>query len=194
MKRTITSIILLVCIFILCGCNSKVEDNNEDKSNSANKDLISKELGIESGVYISIPSWRESSGENYLVLQNSNYFIISVISSESNLEDLYNNEVTSILNTQVDRGKYSKLLGMTTNEIKINKNTSINFNGNIERDSYGTVDKFDVYGYFLNYENKSIIIMSIETNIGGNDLNTQKDKENTNKYVDDIVKSIRSTK
>lgn len=87
--------------------------------------------------------------------------------------------------------KYSSFSPNNYEIVKINgKIEALKFNDNQPVNDYGTETTFSVYGYTFTYNNYSVIVSSIVLN-----SSTDESKiEEMNTYVDEIVKTIRTTK
>lgn len=196
MKKIFLSILMICFLFTLCACNSNNSDINDNKQEVAKKfdDLtMIRMIGSFDDVWIGLPNWREDGSETCTVVEYQNYYIIAVISKEdSSFDELFNNTVKSDLRHFVDRGSYEDFTPETKEEVLLsNRIQTIRFDGTLRLEEYGDKYEYPVYGYYLNFNNYSIMIMSTET---GSFLNSDEQRRVTNKYVDEIIQTIRNSK
>lgn len=198
MKKIFLSILMICCLFTLCACNSNNSDISDNKQEVAKKfdDLtMTRMIGSFDDVWVDLPNWREDGSETCTVAEYQNYYIIAVISKEdSSFDELFNNTVKSDLRHFVDRGSYEDFTPETKEEVLLSNGIqAIRFDGTLRLEDYGDKYEYPSYGYYLNFNNYSIMIMSIETETGSS-LNSDEQRLITNKYVDEIVQTIRNSK
>lgn len=198
MKRILLYVILLGLCFGLSGCGS---NKGEEKTLENNKESVSKyadlsmnrRIGVIDDAWVSLPSWREDGSETCTVVENLNYYILAVISKEDySFEELFNNEVKSSLKHFVDRGTYENFVPDNKSEVTLDNGIkAVKFEGTLSMDSYGDIYNYPTYGYYFKYKDYPVMVMSVETEKGGKDLNNDDERNKTNKYVDEIVETIR---
>lgn len=198
MKKIFLSVLMICCLFTLCSCNSNNSDISDNKQEVAKKfdDLtMTRMIGSFDDVWVDLPNWREDGSETCTVAEYQNYYIIAVISKEdSSFDELFNNTVKSDLRHFVDRGSYEDFTPETKEEVLLSNGIqAIRFDGTLRLEDYGDKYEYPSYGYYLNFNNYSIMIMSIETETGSS-LNSDEQRLITNKYVDEIVQTIRNSK
>lgn len=203
MKKVLLSILTFVLAFTLCACESNSTNENNDSNNQTENNVTKKfedltktrRIGTFDDVWVDLPNWREDGSENSKVIESKNYFIVAVISEENyTFEELFNNKVKSTLKHFVDRGTYEDFQPNTKEEVTLSNGIkATKFEGNLSMDNYGTIHEYPTYGYYFNYNNYPIMIMSVETTISGVDNNSEEQRLNTNKYVDEIVQTIRDS-
>lgn len=123
-----------------------------------------------------------------------NYYIIAMISEENySFNELFNNEAKSDLKHFVERATYEDFIPQKSEEVTLSNGIkSTKFEGTLPVNDYGTPYQYPAYGYYFKFNNYTIMIMSVETDTGS--INNSEEQRNaTNKYVDEIVQTIRNT-
>lgn len=213
---TILVIVLLGTLIFLIGGNKKkdttgnesvdsgknVSTENKNGSYKTFSDLTkTQQIGANNQIWVDVPSWRLDFDSNSFNAESKNYFIIGATSSEIEVSDslketfttLYNSEIKSTLKNNVERATYDDFTPSSSREETLSNGIkALKFEGTQTADVYGTEYSYPIYGYSFNYNNQPIVIMSIVTTIGGENLNTEEQQIETNKYVDEIVQTIRS--
>lgn len=215
MKKALLTVLLGAMVFSFCACgstqndseNSKKTENTQtteskDKTESNQKtpqtfdDLtMPRRVGSFDDVWVDLPSWREDGSETSLIVENMNYYIVMAISEEDySFGELFHNEMAGTLRHFVDKGDYEDFVPDTTEEVTLDNGIkATKFEGTLHMDSYGSLYNYPAYGYYFKYNNYPIMIMSVETSIGGEDKNSEEQRAETNKYVDKIVLTIRDS-
>lgn len=202
MKKILLSALITVIMMVsLCGCsNTQINDTKEENNQKISKkfdDLTrTTRIGSFDDVWVDIPEkGRLEGSETSEVIENMNYYIVMAISKEDySFDELFNNEVKATLKHSVDRGTYEDFTPDTAEEVKLSNGIkATKFEGTLSMDSYGTAYEYPTYGYYFKYNNYPIMIMSVETTIGGASKNSEEQRKTTNKYVDEIVQTIRNT-
>lgn len=198
MKRVLLYLIMFGLCFGLSACGS---NEGEEKTLENNKESVSKyadlnmnrKIGVIDDAWVSLPSWREDGSETCTVVENLNYYILAVISKEDySFEELFNNEVKSSLKHFVDKGTYEDFVPDNKSEVTLDNGIkAVKFDGVLSMDSYGDTYNYPTYGYYFKYNDYPVMVMSVETEKGGKDLNSEDERNKTNKYVDEIVETIR---
>lgn len=203
MKKILLTCFLGSILLTLCACGIKQNDSsnnikkeeNKQETNKKFEDLtITKMIGSFDDVWIDLPDWRENGSETCTVIENMNYYIIAVISNEDySFDELFNNVAKSDLKHFVDRGNYEDFIPDIKEEVTLtNGIEAIKFEGILSMDSYNTLYEYQTYGYYFKFNNYPIMIMSIETAKAGVDKNSEEQRVTTNKYVDEIVQTIKN--
>lgn len=201
-KSLIGAIVAVVAIIVLVFVGIKVfkpqtNDNvNDTKKESSKKydDLtITKRIGSFDDLWIDLPSWREDGSEDCSVAEYLNYYIIAVTSDEcDNFEDLFNNAGKPNLRHFVDRGNYEDFVPETEEEVTLeNGIKATKFEGTLHLEDYGDSYEYPTYGYYLKFNDKPVMVMSVETDTGSVN-NSEEKRLTTNEYVDKVVQTIRS--
>lgn len=199
MKKALLSILLSAMVVLSlssCGKEPAKASNTETPQNSGKKfsDLtIAKEVGSFDDVWVDIPEgWRVDASETSMTLSKMNYFIVMSISREAySFDELYENEMKSTLKHSVDNGSYGAFTP-EAEQVDLNGTAADKFEGTLSMDNYGTPYEYPAYGYFLSYNSYPIMIMSVETKIAGEDKNSEEQRLEANKLVDEIVQTLRS--
>lgn len=203
MKKVLLSILMVGMMFSLCACgNNKEQTNNETDNKTEEKTETNKKfadltrtrrIGVFDDVWADLPSWREDGSETCTVAEWLNYYIIAVISKEDySFEELFNNVAKSDLKHFVDRGTYEDFVPDTSEEITLSNGIkATKFEGTLHLEDYGDVYNYPAYGYYFKFNNHPIMVMSVETSTGSVN-NSEEKRLETNKYVDQIVQTIRS--
>lgn len=202
MKKILLSILMVLLCVSLSGCGSNDSTKNDGTSKVENKgentkkyaDLtMTRRIGVIDDVWIDLPNWREDGNETCTVVEYLNYYIIAAISKEDfDFDELFNNEVKPSLKHFVDRGTYDDFVPDKKEEVVLNNGIkAFKFEGTLTMDSYGDKYNYPAYGYYFKYNNYPVIVMSVETEKGGKDLNSEDERNKTNKYVDQVVETIR---
>lgn len=181
-------ITLLLITIILCGCTKKEEEKEIFKK----FDHLTEEQSISktNDLFIDLPDWSRNYGENYFALENEDYFIVGLTNDENlTFDELYNQKIKDILKITVNYGNYDEFTFNKKEEIKINDYIpSTKFEGTLKMNTNKKTYDYKTYGYYMNYNNKTIVVMSIETN------NNETKRKEIIKYVDEIVQTIRKNK
>lgn len=203
MKKVLLSILMVGMMFSLCACGNNKEQTNDETNNKTEEktetnkkfaDLtMTRRIGVFDDVWVDLPSWREDGSETCRVAESLNYYIIAVISEEDySFEELFNNVAKSDLKHFVDRGTYEDFVPDTSEEITLSNGIkATKFEGTLHLEDYGDVYNYPAYGYYFKFNNHPIIVMSVETNTGSVN-NSEEKRLETNKYVDQVVQTIRS--
>lgn len=215
MKKALLTVLLGAMVFSFCACGSTKNDSENNEKTENNQTTESKEktksnkntakkfddltrsrmVGSFDDVWVDFPSWREDASETHVTMENLNYYIVIAISEEDySFDELFHNETAVALRSSVDRGDYEDFVPDTTEEVTLDNGIkATKFEGTLHMDSYGTLYNYPAYGYYFKYNNYPIMIMSVETTIGGEKLNSEEQKAETNNYVDQIVLTIRDS-
>lgn len=202
MKKILLSIMMVLLCISLSGCGSNDSTKNDGTSKVGNKgedtkkyaDLtMTRRIGVIDDAWIDLPNWREDGNETCTVAEYLNYYIIAAISKENfDFDELFNNEVKPSLKHFVDKGTYEDFVPDKKEEVVLNNGIkALKFSGILTMDSYGDTYNYPAYGYYFKYNNYPVIVMSLETEKGGKDLNSEDERNKTNKYVDQVVETIR---
>lgn len=203
MKKVLLSILVVGMIFTLCACAKESDGLNNDNSSKVENKESSKKfddltktrmLGSFDDVWIDLPAWREDGSETCTVVENLNYYIIGVISKENySFDELFNDVAKADLKHFVDRGTYEDFKPDTKEEVSLNNGIkATKFEGTLRLEDYGDKYEYPAYGYYFKFNNYPIMIMSIETDTGSVN-NSEEQRLTTNKYVDEIVQTIKDS-
>lgn len=191
-----------VFAFSLFACGSKESGDKSGSKSEAKQEMsqsfddltMTQQIGMYE-MYVDLPSWRMDYGEDFFTAENQNYFIVGMTSDAcSSFEELYNDVAKSTLKAMVSRGEYEDFTPDKKEEVTLNNGVkATKFEGTVRMDSYGTLYEYPAYGYYYTFNKQPVMIMSLETTIGGEDLNDEEQRSTTNGYVDQIVETIRKT-
>lgn len=205
MKKVIIGIVVVAIVVVAIFACSKLKTNDTNNTNTGSSQETSKKfedltdtqrVGVFDDVWVDLPDWRlESRRETSITIENVNYFIVMAISKENySFDELYNNEMKKALKNSVNRGTYQDFTPDAKEEVELSNGIkATKFEGTVVMDNYGTIYKYPTYGYYFKYNNYPVMIMSIETEKGGASKNSEEQRTTANKYVDEIVQTIRST-
>ena len=202
MKKILFILMILVSV-TLCACGketNKVNNDNTDKTenNETSKrfeDLtMTRRIGSIDDVWVDLPNWTEDGSETCTVVSKLNYYIVALISSEDySFDELFNNIAKSDLRHFVDRGTYEDFLPETKEVTLSSGIKATKFEGTLRLEDYGDKYEYPAYGYYFKFNNYPVMIMSIETDTLSTN-NSETERLTTNKYVDEIVQTVRNTK
>lgn len=204
MKKILLTILMTGMILTLCACGMKtdkvsIDSSSKTENKETNKkfdDLtMTKMIGSFDDVWMDFPNLREDGSEDCTLVIDMNYYIIAVISKEDySFDELFNNVAKANLRFFVDRGTYEDFTPDTKEEVTISNNIkATKFAGTLRLEDYGDKYEYPAYGYYFKFNNYPIMIMSIETHTDSVNNSEEKRLAN-NKYVDQIVQTIRTTK
>lgn len=206
MKKLLLGVLIAVVMLVslsACGnpqprtndANTANIENDQKTSKKFNELTMTRRIGSFDDVWVDLPNWREDGSETSLIIENVNYFIVIAISKEDyTFDELYENEMKSTLKHSVDRGNYEDFIPDSKEDVKLSNGiNATKFEGTLSMDNYGTAYKYPTYGYYLEFNNYPIMIMAVETEKGGANKNSEEQRIATNKFVDEIVQTIRST-
>ncbi len=192
----VIGVVLFVCLKPEKESEMGGENSTENNQEPVKKfeDLTKTErIGSFDDVWVDVPSWRVGGSETSLVLENMNYFIVAAISKEEySFDEIYENEMKSTLKHSVNRGDYTDFVPESEEVILNNGIKATKFEGTLSMDSYGTLYEYPAYGYYFKFNDYPVMIMSVETDIAGKDKNSEEQRQTTNRYVDEIIQTIRS--
>lgn len=202
MKKVLLSILTFGMVLTLSACgnkqNSSIDDNkgsNQEASQKFEDLTMTRMVGSFDDVWVDLPNWREDGSETCTVIESYNYYIIGVISKEDySFEELFNNVAKSDLRHFVDRGTYDDFVPETQEEVTLSNGIkATKFEGTLRLEDYGDKYEYPAYGYYFKFNNYPIMFMSVET-ATGSIHNSEEERLNTNKYVDKIVQTVKSSK
>lgn len=196
LKNILLTFVVFLLSIILCGCSKEDvgEKDNTSKKEQKNSDLVmTRRIGSFDDLWLDLPNWREDGSETCTVIEYMNYYIMAVSSKEDyTFEELFNNETKPNLKHFVDKGTYDDFTPDSKEEVVLSNGiNATKFDGILTMDSYGTLYKYLTYGYYFKYNNYPVMIISVETTKTSADKNSEEQRLATNKYVDEIVKTIR---
>lgn len=204
MKKILWTILLGGMMLSLCACGTNKTTNEENDTNNKTEEkketnkkftdlTMTRKIGVFDDVWVDLPNWREDGSETCTVAEYMNYYIIAVISKEDySFEELFNNVAKSDLKHFVDRGTYEDFVPDTSEEITLSNGIkATKFEGTLHLEDYGDVYNYPAYGYYFKFNNYPIMVMSVETDTGSAN-NSEEQRLATNKYVDQVVQTIRN--
>lgn len=206
MKKVLLGVFLVVMIVALIFVGIKLSkpqtneinntntENNKKTSKKFNELTMTRRIGSFDDVWVDLPNWREDGSETCTVAENMNYYIISVISEEDySLDELFNNVAKADLKHFVERATYEDFVPQKSGEVTLSNGIkATKFEGTLHLDNYGTPYQYPTYGYYFKFNKYPIMIMSVETDTESVN-NSEEQRLATNKYVDEIVQTIRNT-
>ena len=205
-----------VMLSVLCGCgeakNPKATEkrwpisNGDQKTPEAGQSSSyrtyselpdAKQIGA-SPLFVNIPDWRaEDWGYAFIAAESTGYAIVVASDSEAHPGEsvdaffpaLYNEDIKGIL-MQFYRATYEDFTPDQTEKVTLACGAeALKFEGRNSANDYGTENSFPVYGYAFSYNDFPVIIFSIVVDENG----TEESKcAEMNRYVDEIVQTIRS--
>lgn len=197
----IVTAVVVVGIVLTCTMFKPNNENNANNTVTENtetskkfEDLtMTRMLGSFDDLWLDFPNWREDGSETCTVAESYNYYIIAIASDEyDSFDELFNNVAKSDLRHFIDRGVYEDFVPETQEEVILSNGVkSTKFEGTLRLEDLGDLYEYPAYGYYLKFNNKPIIIMSVETNTGSIQ-NSEEGRLTTNKYVDQVVQTLRS--
>lgn len=203
-KIWVAAIVAVVVIAgIVLACTISKPNDNQDVDNSGAgstetskkfEDLtMTRRIGSFDDLWLDLPGWREDASETCRVAESLNYYIIAVASDEyDSFDELFNNVAKPDLKHFVDRGTYEDFVPETKEEVVLSNGVkATKFEGTLRLEDYGDKYEYPAYGYYLEFNNKPVMVMSVETHTGST-YNSEEKRLETNKYVDQVVQTIRS--
>lgn len=170
------------------------KENDSKETTPKYEDLTkTRRIGSFDDLWLDLPGWREDGSETCTVAENLNYYIIAITSDEyDSFDELFNNVAKPDLKHFVDRGTYEDFVPETKEEVTLSNGVkATKFESTLRLEDYGDKYEYPAYGYYFEFNNKPIIILSIETHTGSK-YNSEEGKQEANKYVDQVVQTIRS--
>lgn len=201
MRKYLLSLILFGMLFVLCACGNDIKNEDSNNKTELKEEIIkfddltmSRMLGSFDDVWVDFPNWRENGSENCTVVESYNNYIIGVISMEEySFDELFKMEVKPNLKHFVENGTYEDFVAESSEEVNLSNGIkATKFDGKLSMDSYGTLYEYPVYGYYFKFNNYSIMMMSVATDTKASDSEVR--RLEANKYVDEIVQTIRNSK